>query len=205
MRTSPSSTASSFEMASSMKNSDKDNAFSKYVLLSNQSERLRANLSLSIPSSTTPFSSHTSHATSLASSPISTYPSSTASYPPSYSPDSSPDLDISPSSFPTTEDETHARLYEINKQIKATLTELLNSTSVRHDDKVRAWVQGRLMEAEMELKRQRRRKSSVDKDLEGVRDAIAGSFGCVGASNGAGGRSAPAWSWGGRGVARASV
>lgn len=51
-------------------------------------------------------------------------------------------------------------LYEINNQIKATLTELLNSESVRNDDKARVWVQARLMEAEHELKKERRRKSS---------------------------------------------
>ncbi|KAF1810854.1 hypothetical protein P152DRAFT_373930, partial [Eremomyces bilateralis CBS 781.70] len=53
-----------------------------------------------------------------------------------------------------------AKLFDINHQIKATLTELLNAPSVRHDERMRAWVQERLMDAEQELKRQRRRRSS---------------------------------------------
>jgi hypothetical protein len=53
-------------------------------------------------------------------------------------------------------------LLEINQQIKATLTELINCEDVKHDKKFRAWVQVKLMEAEHELKRQRKRKSNVD-------------------------------------------
>lgn len=56
-------------------------------------------------------------------------------------------------------DETH-KLAEINQQIIATLTELLNTESVRSDDKSRAWIQDRLMEAEHQIRRQRRRHSS---------------------------------------------
>jgi len=58
-----------------------------------------------------------------------------------------------------------AKLCEINHQIKATLTELLNTDSVKHDDKFRLWVQGRLMDAEQELRKHRRRRSSVDKEM----------------------------------------
>jgi len=54
-----------------------------------------------------------------------------------------------------------ASLYEINHQIKALLTDLLNCSSVKSDKMYRAWVQARLMDAEHELKRQRRRRSSV--------------------------------------------
>ncbi|KAF2457450.1 hypothetical protein BDY21DRAFT_26138 [Lineolata rhizophorae] len=55
------------------------------------------------------------------------------------------------------------RLYEVNQQIKTVLTGLLNCEAVRHGDSgFRAWVQGRLMDNELELKRQRRRRSSVD-------------------------------------------
>jgi hypothetical protein len=53
-------------------------------------------------------------------------------------------------------------LYEINQQMKATLTELLNTDSVKNDDKFRLWIQGRLMDTEVEMRRQRRRHSSVD-------------------------------------------
>lgn len=47
---------------------------------------------------------------------------------------------------------------ESHHDIKATLTDLLNCESVKRDAKTRLWVQTRLMEAEMELKRQRRRR-----------------------------------------------
>lgn len=56
-------------------------------------------------------------------------------------------------------EESH-KLAEINHQIVATLTELLNTDSVRSDDKSRAWIQERLMEAEHQIRRQRRRHSS---------------------------------------------
>jgi len=75
-------------------------------------------------------------------------------------------------SDPGTEDRN--KLYEINQQIKATLTELLNTDSVKHDYKFRAWIQGRLMDAEMEMRRQRRRRSSVE-DRE-VAESIAEHF-----------------------------
>jgi hypothetical protein len=51
-------------------------------------------------------------------------------------------------------------LYEINRQIKSTLTELLNCEGVKEDKAKRTWVQERLMGAELELRRQRRRRSS---------------------------------------------
>lgn len=44
------------------------------------------------------------------------------------------------------------RIYDL----KSTLTELLNSEAVRKDEQMRSWCQTRLMEAELELKRQRR-------------------------------------------------
>lgn len=56
-------------------------------------------------------------------------------------------------------EETH-KLAEINQQIVATLTELLNTECVRSDEKQRAWIQERLMEAEHQMRRQRRRHSS---------------------------------------------
>lgn len=68
------------------------------------------------------------------------------------------------------------RLSEVTHQIKATLTELLNHESVKCDDKFRHWVQDRLIDAEMELKTQRRRnrrKSSLDREAV---DTIAESI-----------------------------
>lgn len=61
------------------------------------------------------------------------------------------------------------RLVEIDQHIKNTLTELLNCKSVRQDSAARTWIQDRLMETQMELKRERRRRSSgscVDLSLE---------------------------------------
>ncbi|KAF2160542.1 hypothetical protein M409DRAFT_28926 [Zasmidium cellare ATCC 36951] len=48
------------------------------------------------------------------------------------------------------------KLYTINHEIKTTLTDLLNCDAVRNDTKMRLWIQTRLMDAERELKRQRR-------------------------------------------------
>jgi hypothetical protein len=50
------------------------------------------------------------------------------------------------------------KLFHVNKDIKATLTELLNTESVRSDGKYRQWIQERLMEAEQQIRRQRRRR-----------------------------------------------
>jgi len=57
-------------------------------------------------------------------------------------------------------DEEH--LLDINQQIKATLTELINCEEVKNDKEFRGWVQAKLMKAEQELKQQRKRRSSVD-------------------------------------------
>ena len=50
---------------------------------------------------------------------------------------------------------------DVNHDIKSTLTDLLNCESIRNDNKMRFWVQTRLMDAELELKRQRRRRIST--------------------------------------------
>jgi hypothetical protein len=55
-------------------------------------------------------------------------------------------------------------LLDLNQQIKATLTSLLNCETVKHDQEFRGWVQERLMEAEHELKRARRRRSSLERE-----------------------------------------
>jgi hypothetical protein len=52
------------------------------------------------------------------------------------------------------------KLSELNHQIVATLTELMNTESVRSDERNRAWIQEKLMEAEHQMRRQRRRHSS---------------------------------------------
>jgi hypothetical protein len=60
--------------------------------------------------------------------------------------------------------EAEASMFEISQQIKATLTSLLGCESVKHDTDFRAWVQEKLMEAEKDLKKQRRRRSSLERE-----------------------------------------
>jgi hypothetical protein len=45
----------------------------------------------------------------------------------------------------------------LTRQIKATLTSLLNEPSVKKDKEMRGWVQARLMEVEKEMRKSRRR------------------------------------------------
>jgi hypothetical protein len=132
-------------------NNSQDEIMEKYNRLSAQSEVLRQRLSISLNSpydeanspTLTPFTTP-----ERAQSSYSQLHSSEQPYPlPTWSPYGT----ISP-------EET---LYEINQQIKSTLTELLNCEGVKHDKSYRQWVQGRLMDAEMELRRQRRRRSSI--------------------------------------------
>ena len=49
----------------------------------------------------------------------------------------------------------------VNQQIKATLTELLNCEGVKQDRRYCVWVQRRLMDAEKELKEGRRHSVCV--------------------------------------------
>lgn len=65
------------------------------------------------------------------------------------------------------EDSDDDQLHEVNQDIKATLTTLLNCESVKHDVNFRRWVQGKLMDVEADLKkvkRERRRRSSVESE-----------------------------------------
>lgn len=64
-------------------------------------------------------------------------------------------------------------LMDFNGQIKAVLTSLLNCESVKHDTQVRSWVQDRLMDAEHAMRRQRRRKSSADRDVRRQCDLVS--------------------------------
>ncbi|KAK1814909.1 hypothetical protein LTR12_010685 [Friedmanniomyces endolithicus] len=74
-------------------------------------------------------------------------------------PEHAPTYDASTSYFAMSPDES--KLYDVNHNIKSTLTELLNCEAVRHDHAMRLWVQTRLLDAEQELKRQRRRRVSM--------------------------------------------
>ncbi|KAF2878134.1 hypothetical protein BDV95DRAFT_12511 [Massariosphaeria phaeospora] len=133
----------------------RNESMQRYMLLSSQQEVLRRRLSLHVPSAS-PMTASSPELQSLSSSPTSrtpeleftsAYPSAVAAFP-AHARGNLDDCD-----------DAH-RLRELNEQIKATLTELLNTDSVRSDDKYRAWVQGRLMDAEQQIRKQRRRRSS---------------------------------------------
>jgi len=126
---------------------ERDEILNRYRELLKQSSRLKRELSLS----PTP---NRSEAVSLATSPGLRLPEvPEASESPTHS--TPPFSSMGPQDY---------TLYEVNQQIKAALTSLLNCESVKSDGDVRVWVQERLMEAEHELKRQRRRRSSLDRE-----------------------------------------
>jgi hypothetical protein len=131
----------------------------KYLLLSAQKEALQRRVALQLPFGV-PREPSSPEFQSLSSSPdwspsyASPYPSATESIP-TRTGVASPRTSIDGMHT----NESH-KLAEINQQIIATLTELLNTESVRNDDKSRAWIQDKLMEAEHQIRRQRRRHSS---------------------------------------------
>lgn len=146
--------------------SHQTDSMAKLQLLSSQQEVLRRRLSLQVPSPP----------------PM---PAQSPEFGPlSYSPTSSRSLSFSDdfqivAPIPTephmgnrrSSDDPHGhvedshKLCEVNQQIKAMLTELLNTESVRSDEKYRAWVQERLLDAEHQIRLQRRRQSSADRDM----------------------------------------
>ncbi|KAF2134375.1 hypothetical protein P153DRAFT_371768 [Dothidotthia symphoricarpi CBS 119687] len=135
----------------------RNESMQKYMLLSAQKEALQRRMSLQIPSNE-PMTSSSPEFQSLSSSPTDSLKFTTPF------PASEPvPMRIGMSSRHSIDDihteESH-KLFEINQQIVATLTELLNTQSVRSDDKHRAWIQERLMEAEHQSRRQRRRHGS---------------------------------------------
>jgi len=151
-----------------------DDSMQKYMLLSSQQEVLRRRLSLQIPAAT-PMSALSPEFQSLSSSPSFSGPAYAASW--TVEPENITTHPMSAYPIPTNAGACHRhnteesqtedahRLYEINQQIKATLTELLNTDSVRNNEKYRLWIQGRLMDAEKQMRRQRRRRSSVDREI----------------------------------------
>lgn len=139
------------------------------MFLQSQQEVLQRRLSLQVPSDA-PF---TTPSPSLSSSPTSTRSSFSWSPEPEYYTSTRP-IPTQPGmahhshhrhsvDYPPSEDAR--KLSEINQQIKATLTELLNTESVRNDDKYRAWIQERLMDAEHCIRRNRRRHSNGDRQM----------------------------------------
>ncbi|KAH8727820.1 hypothetical protein GQ44DRAFT_676781 [Phaeosphaeriaceae sp. PMI808] len=137
----------------------RNESMQKYLLLSAQKEALQRRISLEIPFAA-PMDASSPEFQSLSSSPdhspsyASPYPATT-----NLSPKNKSIVGSGTNTNYMHTEESH-KLAQINHQIVATLTELLNTESVRSDEKSRAWIQERLMEAEHQIRRQRRRLSS---------------------------------------------
>ncbi|KAI4679550.1 hypothetical protein J4E81_010356 [Alternaria sp. BMP 2799] len=138
----------------------RNESMQKYMLLSAQKEALQRRMAMEIPFNA-PMAASSPEFQSLSSSPESSPKYSTpfpaASDPVAVSSRTSSTPRNSVDDLHT--EESH-KLAVINQQIVATLTELMNTECIRNDEKQRAWVQGRLMEAEHQIRRERRRHSS---------------------------------------------
>ncbi|RAR14556.1 hypothetical protein DDE83_002130 [Stemphylium lycopersici] len=136
----------------------RNESMQKYMLLSAQKEALQRRMAMDIPFSA-PMAPSSPEFQSLSSSPTSpdSSPYPAASHPVPISSGTSATPRNSVDDMHT--EESH-KLAIINQQIVATLTELMNTECIRNDEKQRAWVQQRLMEAEHQIRRERRRHSS---------------------------------------------
>ncbi|KAF2012043.1 hypothetical protein BU24DRAFT_412578 [Aaosphaeria arxii CBS 175.79] len=133
----------------------------RYLKLSSQQENIRRKLSLETQSPTSPeFRSMSSSPTESMQSSM--HSSTTATEPHLPSPMPIP-IQRQRHSVDYTGDDAKRTLCDINQQMKATLTELLNQN--RSDDKYRAWVQEKLLETEQQIRKQRRRHSSGDREM----------------------------------------
>jgi hypothetical protein len=144
-----------------------DAAFQKYLLLSGQQDTLRRQLSSISGSPPARLSNQSSF---FSASP--SYDSHSGSSSPSESVYPLPPVTFghcqyapahtaAVTGFDPADASSDNVLYDVNQAIKATLTELLNRDEVKHDERLRAWVQERLMDTQLELRRQRRRRSST--------------------------------------------
>ena len=61
----------------------------------------------------------------------------------------------------TDADLTDEKLCALNREIKTTLTDLLNCEATQSDEELRSWVLKKLMETELELKQQRKGRGRV--------------------------------------------
>jgi len=69
------------------------------------------------------------------------------------------------------DEDNEEKLFDVNGRIKMTLTDLLNCPSVKTDDRMRAWVQTRLMDAQQAMNDTRRRR--VNSDTTAHAEALA--------------------------------
>ena len=172
----------SFSINPSQKEPERAFALQKYLLLHSQHDALHKHLTqitTSVPTTAVASPSHSpdrlrhaslssspgSDSGYLSSSPPTSVPHHHRSGSLSYGRPQRPMMRTRRSSLPTVIDQTvvgeieedQMKLKNVNQQIKATLTELLNCESVRADNRYRTWVQTRLMDAERELKRTKSR------------------------------------------------
>ncbi|OAK94613.1 hypothetical protein IQ06DRAFT_233528 [Phaeosphaeriaceae sp. SRC1lsM3a] len=136
----------------------RNESMQKYLLLSAQKEALQRRIALQLPFGA-PREPSSPEFQSLSSSPDWS-PSYASPYPSATDPIATKTGMASRTSTDDMHTDESHKLAEINQQIIATLTELLNTEAVRHDDKSRAWIQDKLMEAEHQIRRERRRHSS---------------------------------------------
>jgi len=149
-----------FEMSTrrTSSSSDKDEFIQRYRRLSEQSDSIRQRLSsFSLPPYGSASPTDIYQRTPSPKQSFS-YQHTAFSYPMAPWPQPATSSVHSPSDDEVSDE---ASLYQINQQIKSTLTELLNCESVKHDKLFRAWVQTKLMDCEHQIKRQRKRRSSV--------------------------------------------
>ncbi|KAI9644186.1 hypothetical protein NHQ30_007540 [Ciborinia camelliae] len=153
-------------------------ALQKYLLLHSQHDALQKHLNqvtASIPESSTSTNRHRNSSVSSGSSngsdtalspldqPIATTRSRRGSLPSSFGHMQHLHREHRINSLPSVVDaavveeieEDEQRLKNVNRQIKTTLTDLLNCETVKGDLRYRKWVQTRLMDTERELKESR--------------------------------------------------
>jgi hypothetical protein len=138
------------------------------MLLSSQEEAIRRRLSLQLPTAA-PMVASSPEFRSLSSSPTDSRPVWSPSYSSTYPSPTEPIATMPGTAHRHSVADTvdAHKLCQLNQEIKATLTELLNTESIRSNEKSRIWVQSRLMAAEHQIRHQRRRRSSgSDHDRE---------------------------------------
>lgn len=84
------------------------------------------------------------------------------------------DRRTSPPSIPpileSPDEDDEGKLFDVTGRIKSTLTDLLNCNSVRTNERMRAWVQTRLMDAQLAMNDTKRRR--VNSDTSAHADAL---------------------------------
>ncbi|KAF2237353.1 hypothetical protein EV356DRAFT_530080 [Viridothelium virens] len=170
----PSTESSGCFMANPMnRSSERSASLQKYLALHYQQTRIRDAVQRRFVSAS-PFLTPDSRNSSISS--LSSSPGSPSSFPFSTHAISTIPEEVEEQEGIDDAEEEERKLDDINKQIKFTLTDLLNYDSTRNDSKFRAWVQSRLMDAEMELRRHRKRRVSIDRGCQEMVESIANSM-----------------------------